>query len=146
MGGDEKTKDEKIDSESDTNPKLAKQLDDVVKVFDKLEELSSNQVDNKMTADPIQQAFFRGIFQDQIFKNPTLQKMIIENIFSKEEEKYLKSDPRPNSKTVQEDEEIPIQEILSPEDIYMIRIIGDEIEVVENHDGNVVYKRVKLSS
>lgn len=57
-----------------------------------------------------------------------LQKSIIENI----EEEY-------------KDTDIPIYEKLSPGDIYIVRIIDEELEVIQNDGEDVKYKRVALS-
>jgi hypothetical protein len=41
--------------------------------------------------------------------------------------------------------DIPIYEKLSPGDVYILRIVNGEREVIENHDGDIIYKMAKLS-
>lgn len=154
MCSDEKTKVGNANDELGTNPKLTKQLDDVVKVFHTLKELSSNPLQKaiedkvgELTMCAIQQAFSHPTFQDQLANNPSFQKTIIESclqLVSREEGKEKgKSSPK---NVTHEDDEVSIYEGLSSGDVYIIRKIGDELEVVENHYGEVVYKRIRLSS
>jgi len=155
MSNDEKIKDGSSDDELGVNPNLSKQLEDTARVFKTLKELSSSPIQQaieskvgELTLDVIQQAFsrptkFSDALQDQIANNPHIHKMIIENMFcqpSKQERSNSKDD------IYNKDEEIPIHEKLSPEDVYIIRIIEDELEVVENYNGEVAYKRIKLTS
>jgi len=158
MSDDKKTKDGDADKESAENPNLLKQLDDTVRVFKTLKELSSNPVQKaiedkvgQLTVDVIQQAFTRPTgfldqFQNQIAKNPSLQKMIIESTLPQPIGMNAQEKSSPNNDTCNKDEDIPIYEKLSPEDIYIIRIVGDELEVVENHDGVAIYKMIRLAS
>ena len=141
---DEKIKVENANDELDTNPKLT--IENAVKVFHTLKELSSNPLQKaiedkagQLAMDSIQQAFSHQALQDQLANNPSFQKMIGRTLVAREEGKEKgKSSPKI--------EEESIYERLSPGDVYIIRKIGDELEVVENRYGELVYKRIKLSS
>lgn len=152
MCSDEKIKVENTNDELSTNSKLAKQLEGTVKVFHTLKGLSSNPIQKviedkvgELAIGVIQQAFSHPTFQDQIVNNPSFQKMIIESLqpVPIEEGKEKVSS---HKSTAHEEEEVSIYKRLSPGDFYIIRKIGDEIEVVENRFGEVVYKRIRLSS
>lgn len=152
QGGQGEQSDSSRQSGIDPNSNLVKELEDVVKIFKTLKELSSNPlqkaIEDKVGELAVQQAFSRPTLQDQIANNPALQKMIVENAFYQLREQGKSEQEKSGSKVNihNEEEYISIHEKLSPEDVYIIRIIRDELEVVENHDGEVVYKRVKLSS
>lgn len=99
---------------------VVRQLKNTVDVFNVIRDLSSN-----MSSDPL-----KKVMEEKI------QRSIIENIESfgktnKEESKFH--------------EDTPIYEKLSPGDVYILRIVNGELEVIENHDGNITYKTVKLS-
>lgn len=96
-----------------------RQLKNTVEVFNIIRDLSS------MLPDPLKKAMEERI-----------QRSIIENI-----ESFGKA----NKEESKSHEDISIYEKLSPGDVYILRIVNGELEVIENHSGDIIYKRVTLS-
>lgn len=81
-----------------------------------------------LTSDPFKRAI-----------DEKVQRSIIENIentfYNKQEQKETRSHK----------EDIQIHDKLSPGDIYILRIVGNCLEVVENHNGDAIYRRLTLA-
>lgn len=100
-----------------------RQLKNAVEVFNVIRDLSSN-----MSSDPLKKAMEERI-----------QRSIIENIES------FPIVGNTNKEGSRSHEDILIYEKLSPGDVYILRIVDGELEIIENHGGDIVYKMVKLS-
>lgn len=100
-----------------------RQLKDAVEIFNTIRDVSSN-----MSSDPLKKAM-----------EEIIQRSIIENIGS------FPIMGKTNKEGSKSHEDIPIHEKLSPGDVYILRIVNGELEVIENHDGDIIYKTVKLS-
>lgn len=99
-----------------------RQLKNTVEVFNIIRDLSSN-----MPSDPLKKTMEERI-----------QRSIIGNIES------FPIIGKTNKEGSKSHEDIPIYEKLSPGDVYILRIVNGELEVIENHDGDIIYKTVKL--
>ncbi len=112
-----------ISHESDDiiDPKFIRQLKITSEICNALRDLSS---------DPLRKSLEERI-----------QRSIIENINAFKQEKIIPD------KEEKEDKEniINICEKLSPGEIYILRIIDNELEVVENKNGDSIYKVIKIS-
>ena len=120
------TKDEtKNDNTDTTDSNTIKRLKNTVEVFNIIRALFPN-----LTSDP-----FKKAMEERI------QKSIIDHIesFPIESIHRQKENIEPYKDT-----DVPIYEKLSSGEVYIIRIIDNELEVIENCDGDVVYKRVKF--
>jgi hypothetical protein len=111
----------KINDIMDSN--TIRQLKNTVEIFNIIRDLSSN-----MSSDPLKKAMEERI-----------QRSIIENI---ENFHIIGKTNKEGSKS---HEDIPIYEKLSPGDVYILRIVNGELEVIENRDGDIKYKMAKLS-
>lgn len=83
-----------------------------------------------ITSDP-----FKKVMEEK------LQRLIVENI----ETPFYKPDQNLKSR-LHKDEDVLIYEKISPRDIYMLGIINGELEIIENRDGEIVYRKIRLSS
>ena len=101
-----------------------RQLKNTVEIFNIIRDLSSN-----MSSDPLKKAM-----------EEIIQRSIIENVGS------FPIMGKTNKEGSKSHEDIPIYEKLSPGDVYILRIVNGELEIIENNSGNIIYKTVKLST
>lgn len=111
----------KINNIMDSN--AIKQLKNTVDAFNIIRDLSSN-----ISPDP-----FKKAMEERI------QRSIVENI------ENFPIIGKTNKEESKSHEDIPVHEKLSPGDVYILRIANGELEVIENHGGDIIYKMVKLS-
>ena len=102
---------------------VIRQLKNTVEIFNVIRDLSSN-----ISSDPLKKAMEERI-----------QRLIIENIES------FPVIGKTNKEEAKHHDGVPIYEKLSPGDVYILRIINGELEIIENHGGDIIYKTVKLS-
>ena len=100
-----------------------RQLKNTVEIFNTIRDLSSN-----MSSDPLKKVM-----------EEIIQRSIIENIGS------FPIMGKTNKEESKSHKDTPIYEKLSPGDVYILRIVNGEIEVIENHGGDIIYKIAKLS-
>ncbi len=101
-----------------------RQLKNTVEIFNTIRDLSSN-----VSSDPLKKAMEERI-----------QRSIIESI-----ESFGKTNKEGSKSHEAIPIAIPIYEKLSPGDVYILRIVNGELEIIENRDGDIICKIVKLS-
>lgn len=101
---------------------VIRQLKNTVEVFNIIRDLYSN-----MPPDPLKKAM-----------DERIQRSIIENIES------FPIMGKANKEEAKHHDDVSIYEKLSPGDVYILRIVNGELEVIENHGGDIIYKTVKL--
>ena len=121
MVGEIEHETKKNDDIMDSN--TIRQLKNTVEVFNTIRDLSSN-----ISSDPLKKAMEERI-----------QRSIIENI------EGFPIIGKTNKEQSKSHEDTPIYEKLSPGDVYILRIANEELEVIENHGGDIIYKMVKSS-
>lgn len=107
-----------------------RQLKDAVEIFNTIKnsEVLSRDLSSNISSDPLKKAM-----------EEIIQRSIIENIGS------FPIMGKTNKEGSKSHKDIPIYEKLSPGDVYILRIVNGELEVIENHGGDIIYKMAKLS-